>query len=106
MSDIKIWYVDNDMVIECANVIDNISGNTVDDATITATLKDSEDVDVTGQIWPVTLDFVSSGLYRKTVDKAVDVLDAIGYTLHIDLVTPGGNDAHWEIPIGGETRTS
>lgn len=106
MSDIKLWYEGNDMVIEISNVIDKITSNTIDDATVNATLKDPEGVDVTGISWPQVVSFVSAGLYRKTIDQAVDVIDKGAYVLHLDLTTPGGIDAHWEIPVGGETRKS
>lgn len=105
MSEIRIWYVDNDMVIELSAVTDKITGSTIDNGVVVATLYDTTGDPVTGATWPLTIPLVSAGLYRAIVDKAVDVIDAAGYLLKIDLATPGGNDAHWEIPIGGETRT-
>ena len=93
------------MVVEVADVTDRITGTTIDDATINATLKDAAGVDVVGITWPQALDFVSAGLYRKTIDKAATIIDGDGYTLEIVLATPAGNDAKWEIPVGGETRT-
>ncbi len=105
MSDVPLWFENNDMVLEISNVTDKLTGNLVDDATINATLKDSNGVDVTGITWPQTLDFVSSGLYRKLIDMAIDVVDDGIYTLQIVLTTPGGIDAYWEVTVGGEKRT-
>ncbi|GMQ79404.1 MAG: hypothetical protein BMS9Abin02_1992 [Anaerolineae bacterium] len=106
MSDIQLWLKDNDMVIELASVTDKITGQLIDDATITATLKDSVGADVGGIAWPQTIDFTgTSGLYQKTIDKSVVIVDGDGYTLIVDLSTPGGTDAHWEIPVGGDLRT-
>lgn len=104
MSDIQLWYEDNDMIIQVDKVTDQITGDLIDDATITATLKDSAGDNVVGIAWPVTLDFVSTGLYRKQIDKAAEVVDDGIYTLIVDLTTPTDNDAHWEISVGGETR--
>jgi len=106
MSDIQIWYKDNDMLIEVAGVTDKITGITIDNATITATLNDSSGSPVGGIVWPQSIDFVSAGLYRKQIDKAAVIVDGGGYTLIVDLSTPGGTDAHWEIPVGGDVRTS
>ncbi len=105
MSDVQIWFSgNNDMVIEVDKVTDKITGLPIDDATINATLKDEAGVDVGGITWPQVLDFVSSGLYRKTIDKAAAVVNGVGYTLFLVLTTPTGGDAEWEILVGGDTR--
>lgn len=107
MSDIQIWFKDNDMVIEVASVTDKLTGAPVNDATINATLKDSAGADVGGIAWPQTVDYTGTpGLYRKTIDKAAAIVDGDGYTLTVVLSTPGGTDAQWEIPVGGEVRTN
>jgi len=107
MSNIKIWYKDNDMVIEVADVTDKLTGSFVNDATVTATLKDSLGADVVGITWPQTIDYTGTpGLYQKQVDKAAVIVDGDAYNLVVDLSTPGGTDAHWEIPVGGDVRTS
>lgn len=105
MSNIQIWYKDNDMVIEVDQVTNKLTGALIDDATITATLQDSTATNVSGITWPVTVPFVSTGLYRAIVDKAAAIIASEAYTLIVDLTAPGGIDAHWEIAVGGETRT-
>ncbi len=103
MSHAKVWFVNNDMIIEVV-ATDKITDASIDDATVEATLKDSAGTDVTGISWPVSVPFISDGLYRVSVDKAAAVIDGDGYTLEIDFTTPGGVDAFWELPVGGETR--
>ncbi len=105
MSDIQIWYENNDMVIEISDVKDAITGNPIDGATITGTLKDSAGVDVPGITWPQTIPNVGTGLYRLAIDKAAQVMSGEIYTLFIVLVTPGGVDGYWEVAVGGEVRT-
>ena len=105
MSHIKYWYVANDMVIEVSGLVDEITNLPIDDATVLATLNDSEGVPVTGIVWPVTLPFISSGLYRAIVDQAAAVVAESGYTLDIVVSTPGNTDAQWECKVGGEKRT-
>lgn len=106
MADIQVWYADgNDMVIEVANLINSITSAFINDATIQATLRDDQGVDVAGQVWPVTVPYTGTdGLYQVIVDKAVEVLDDVGYVLNIIASTPGGLDAEWKVQIGGETR--
>lgn len=106
MSDVDVWFKDNDMVIEVSGVTDQITGAAVDDATILAKLVDGAGTNVPGVVWPVTVANVGTGLYRVTVDKAVTIVSGDIYTLIVDLATPGGADAHWEVPIGGEIRTA
>jgi len=105
MSNVQIWYEQNDMVIEVSDVIDAITGNPIDDAIINGTLKDSTGTDVPGVTWPQTLPNVGTGLYRIAIDKAALVISGQLYTLSIVLVTPGGVDAYWEVAVGGEVRT-
>lgn len=107
MADIQIWFADdNDMVIEVADLINSLTGAFINDAVINATLKDEAGVDVAGQVWPVVIPYSATpGLYRVTVDKAVEVLDDTGYLLHILATTPGALDAEWRIKVGGETRS-
>jgi len=107
MSEIQIWYTDNnDMLIEVSDLINSADGSYINDATVLATLQDKLGVDVPGIAWPVTVPYSGTdGLYRVTVDKAAQVLDDTGYDLTVTAASPGGLEAQWQIPVGGETRT-
>ncbi len=105
MSNVGIWYKDNDMVIEVANVTDAITSLPIDDATILATLQDGLGVDVPGIVWPQTVPNVSSGFYQLIIDKAAAIVPGDQLQLLIVLTTPAGGDAYWEIPLGAEVRT-
>ena len=58
----------------------------VNDATVTVTVFDSNGVELTGQAWPLTLDFValSKGIYRKTVPPISGLIDDEIYHLVYD----------------------
>jgi len=60
----------------------------VNDATVTVTIFDSNDVEVTGQVWPVTLDFVASskGIYRKTIPPISGLIHKDIYHLIYDVI--------------------
>jgi len=107
MANIQIWYADgNDMVIEVADLINALTSAPINNATVQATLKDDQDVDVAGVAWPVIVPYAGSdGLYQVTIDKAAEVLDDVGYVLYIEANAPGGIDAEWRIQVGGETRS-
>lgn len=49
----------------------------VNDAAVTVTVFDSAGVELSGQVWPLTLDFVaaSKGIYRKTVPPISGLID-------------------------------
>jgi len=106
MADIQIWYADgNDMVIEVADLINSLTSAFINDATVQATLKDDQDVEVAGQVWPISVPYSGTdGLYQVIADKAVEVLDGVGYVLFVTASAPGGLDAEWQVQIGGETR--
>jgi len=100
MADIQIWYADgNDMVIEVADLINSLTSAFINDATVQAT------VEVAGQVWPISVPYSGTdGLYQVIADKAVEVLDGVGYVLFVTASAPGGLDAEWQVQIGGETR--
>lgn len=107
MSNIQLWYAgNNDMLIELSGLINQADSSFINDATVQATLKDLNGVDVPGITWPVTLPFSGTdGIYRATVDKAASIDDNTGYKLFVTATSPGGLDGDWTIPVGGETRS-
>jgi hypothetical protein len=68
----------------------------VNDATVTVTVFDSNNVEVTGQAWPLTLDYVASsaGIYRKTVPPISGLND--GEIYHVVYSTVGSDSLKGE----------
>jgi len=60
----------------------------VNDATVTVTILDSNDVELVGESWPVTLPFVSGskGVYRKTFDPFVNLIVGDIYKIILNVV--------------------
>ncbi len=109
----------NDNILELDGLRNEITGAFLNAATVTATLVDSGGVNVTGQSWPLALDYVSDsdGIYRGTItDLAVfslfsppsAVARTQGFNYIAKVTADGGSDllAYWEIPLQALDRTS
>ena len=60
----------------------------VNDATVTVTITDCLGTDLVGESWPVALPYValSDGLYRKSFDPFVNLIEGDLYTVIINVV--------------------
>lgn len=94
-------YILSDNILETDLVINKQSGAYINNATVTATLKDSAGNNVAGETWPLTLAYVASsnGKYRATLKDTLTVSKDTKYYAHIDI--DGGTDLrrHWETEI-------
>lgn len=103
----EILWDNNDMVVEVRGLEDDVSGEHVNDATVTCTLIDSAGSNVTGQSWPLTLSYVaeSDGVYRATIPYSVATVAGADYTLQIDVNAGSGLRGQWSIPCLCKKRT-
>lgn len=101
-----VVYVLNDNLIEVDKLQDASDDLYINDATVTVTLKDSDGTNVTGQSWPLTLDYVadSDGKYQGTLESALSLTVKEHYYAHVDAVK-GTLVAHWEKQLKALTRT-
>lgn len=62
-------------------------------ATVTMTLYDSANTEVTGQSWPATLTYItaSDGNYEGTLDDGLSLTDGQDYEVRITAVASGAN---------------
>lgn len=103
----RVAFITNTNLLEVIGLKDAIDDSFINNATVTATIKDSTGAVVTGQVFPVTLDYVaaSDGIYRASLDKALALIDDAEYTAEITAITTAG-DGFWEFPFVAETRTT
>lgn len=68
-------YYETDNVIEIPSLTDGIDGSYVNTATVQATLYDQDEVEITGQTWPLSMAYVaaSNGTYRGTILDTINV---------------------------------
>ena len=60
----------------------------VHDATVTVIIQDASGVDLPGESWPVELPYVagSDGVYRKTFEPFINLVEGAKYTVTINVV--------------------
>lgn len=88
----------NDNVIQLTGLKDEVTGNDIDDATVTVTLLDSTGAEVTGDSWPLSMaPFGAGGIYRATLIDTLGVTLLDNYVAVID-VSKTGIKAKWSIP--------
>lgn len=85
MSSFSNWYISSDNVIQLDKFYDAVNAAYLNAATVTATMKDLEGTEVTGETWPVTLIYVSGsdGKYQATVDKDLVLTENSSYFIEI-----------------------
>ena len=103
----RVAFVKNTNLLELTGLKSATTGSFINDATVTATIKDKAGTVVGGQTFPVTLAYIaaSSGDYRATLDKELLLLDDIDYIAEITATSTEG-DAFWKFPFVAECRTT
>ncbi len=105
MATVQILFRNNDHLLTLTGLQDSSDLSFVNDATVTATVKDINGNDVTGIVWPLTLAYVaaSNGNYEVVLDKAIVITPGIEYVTEITVVS-GSRDAFFEVPTLGSKR--
>lgn len=100
--DLKIG---NDSILELNGLRDGLTGAYVNNATVTAILKDSSGVDVPGQTWPTPLAYVSgsNGIYRVNLEDTLSLVDGENYKLIVD-ANGNGLTANWQTSVIASIR--
>jgi hypothetical protein len=70
-----IAYLNSDNIITISGLKDVTADTFINTATCAVTLYDSNDVEVSGETWPLTLNYVSAsdGIYRATLADTLSV---------------------------------
>lgn len=103
-----VVYVGNTNIIEVRGLKSAIEDAFVDDADVTATVKDADGDEVAGQTWPATLASVdetdSPGWYRGILEDGAELVAGTTYYAHIDADAGPDRIAHWEFAFVAKTR--
>lgn len=104
---VELLYTGNDTVVEARGVMNEVTGEYLNSATVTCTLLTSAGVEVTGQSWPLAMAYVSSsdGVYRATVPKTVAITANGRYKMQIDVNAGAGLVGQWTVPCLCRVRT-
>jgi len=103
----QIIYRNNDHLIKLTGLQDSSDDSYVNDATVTLTIKDTADVNVSGISWPLTMSYIaaSNGNYEATIDKAIVVTPETRYFAEVTVLS-GTRDAFFELPVQAQKRES
>lgn len=99
-------YMQNDNLLQITGLQDAATGSYINDATVTVTLKDSADVEVTGQSWPTTLGYVASsnGDYQATLSDQLALIDKADYVAEITADGGSGLKGFWTLRVRARER--
>ena len=104
--DVQTIFVGNDMLLEVSGLKDDVTGDYLNAATVTVTLKDSAGSNVSGQAWPLTLSYVtaSNGVYRATLIDSLSVTANARYVATVIADGGEGKRAQWSLDVVARTR--
>jgi len=104
----NIIYINNDNLLSVENLKNAATDVYINDATVTATLKNSAGGNVTGQSWPLTLAFVSSsnGDYKGILEDGLTLTEGTTYTALINVNAGNDQIANWSILFNAAKRTT
>lgn len=102
-----IIYKANDNLIEAIGVKNAASGEFINDASAEVTLVDESDVEVVGDTWPKTLNYVSgsNGDYRATLIDTLTLNADSRYTAKLTVDGGPGLMSRFELPLWCQIRT-
>ena len=97
MAKINLYGGNNSLEAEVKGLRAKSSGDYVNDATVSITLKDEDGVDVTGVTFPVSLSYVSGsdGIYRGIISDTSNLITGSKYQVIILAEDFAGNKAEW-----------
>lgn len=106
MSNVNILYTGNDTVIEVRGLKNEVTGDFLNSASVTATLVDAEGDQVAGEVWPKTLEYVagSGGLYRATLPYTMGLTAGGRYVAQVSVNAGAGLRASFALPVVARGR--
>lgn len=91
MAEVETYFIDNNNLIKLTGLRDAANALYLNGASVSVTMLDAAtDAEITGQTWPLTMDYVasSSGTYQATLDY--DLVVSPGQSLVAKVVANAG----------------
>jgi hypothetical protein len=102
-----IAFVANTNVLDLVLFKSEIEGTFINNATVTVTVTDTDDVAIAGATWPLAMPYIaaSSGTYRAILSDTLPLVPKTSYIAHI--TASGGTDriGRWSFVFKPLTRT-
>lgn len=103
---VELLYIANDNLIELTGLRHAVDSSALDNtSTVQVTIKDAEGNAVAGQSWPLTLAFVSAGMFRATLSRSLVLTNGEKYDALILATSQTGAQAQWQRPLLATIRT-
>lgn len=98
----RAWFDNNTMVLELANLTDDVSGAPVVDATVTVNLVDRDDTPIPGGS-DIAVPLASGNTYRATAPN-VEIAPGVRATAIFTATATGAIGGEWHVPVVGTIR--
>lgn len=100
----RVWLENNTMVIELADLKDQISNLVIPDATVIANILGLDGLPVTDGA-DIDMPHVSGGTYRVNAPDTIVLPLGVRHTVVISADAAGAADGEWRLPIYPTQRT-
>lgn len=90
-----IVYLDSDNALRIPRLENNVTGEAITDASITAYLKEPDDSLVEGQDWPLSLAHTGDGEYVGILEHGLEVEVGSRYTVQVTATSPSVGRRTW-----------
>lgn len=97
-------YIGNSNVVELEDLKNSATNNIDTGASVQVTVLDEQEAEVTGQVWPVLMSHVSNGLYRATLDPAINLVAGTVFFLKVEATGSGGQTGLWKYKVIAQER--
>ena len=101
-------YIGNDTVLQLGTtdepLSNSITGTADTGATVTATIYDMTDTEVTGETWPLTLSHNSGGIYQGTASRSMSLTENESYKIVYTATGSGGEVGKWTVVTKAQVR--
>lgn len=101
-------YIYNDNLIEVTGLMNEESGEYINDADVSVKIVTLVGAEVGGETWPLVLSYVadSDGNYRATLSDSIAFTRNSAYVAQVTADGGPGLKAYWEIQVKAVTRSS
>jgi len=101
-------FVANTNVLDLIGLKNEIAGTFINSVAVTVTIKDADGVNVPGQAWPLTMNYLaaSNGNYRAFISEALPFVSKAKYIAYIDANGGANLVGHWELIFKPIARSS
>ncbi len=106
MSQVHHLFIGTTNALELDELQNEVTGEYINNAGVTVTLRDANDAEVAGATWPMAMSYVadSDGLYRAFLPDTLSLLPDARYTADIVATAGASLVGKWVLDVVAKTR--